>query len=329
MKKVASDEWRVGSDASGVASDRGVAQGPRVLLLGIGNLLWADEGFGVRCVEAMAAHYRFGPSVTLLDGGTQGIYLVDQVRAAEVLVVFDAVDYGLPPGTLKRVEGDEVPQFLGAKKMSLHQTGFQEVLALADLLGNAPRHLLLIGVQPVELDDFGGSLRPEVKAAVGPAIDLALAYLAAHGVRPLEETALAAGVCAAVDAVAAKVAGIAKDPAGAATAHRRIETGARTSVTALCPDAVPDARADLPHPALDLVAYELGRPPPELACRTGDERVLAMGAADPSPTDSAEPGAHAPDGPGADRRDGPNTGANPGPRSGSRPAPQTSARMTQ
>jgi len=156
---------------------------PKILLLGIGNVLWADEGFGVRAIEALAEGYRFGPNCSLLDGGTQGIYLVDQVRWADVLVVFDAVDYGLAPGTLKRVEGSEVPRFLGAKKMSLHQTGFQEVLALADLLGEYPTHLLLIGVQPVELDDFGGSLRPEVKACIAPAIALALEFLAGLGVR--------------------------------------------------------------------------------------------------------------------------------------------------
>ena len=155
---------------------------PNILLLGIGNVLWADEGFGVRVIEEIARRYRFGLNVRLLDGGTQGIYLVDDIRWAEVLVVFDAVDYGLPPGTLKRVEGDEVPKFMGAKKMSLHQTGFQEVLALADLLGDYPSHLLLIGVQPVELDDFGGSLRPEVKAQIELAIRLAREYLEAFGV---------------------------------------------------------------------------------------------------------------------------------------------------
>jgi hydrogenase maturation protease len=171
--------------AEAMSTRRPLASGPDVLVLGIGNLLWADEGFGVRCVEAMAARYRFGPNVTLLDGGTQGLYLVDRVRAADVLVVFDAVDYGLPPGRLERVEGDAVPRFLGAKKMSLHQTGFQEVLALAELLDGRLPQLLLIGVQPEALDDFGGSLRPAVKAQIGPAIDLALAYLAGLGIAPL------------------------------------------------------------------------------------------------------------------------------------------------
>jgi hydrogenase maturation protease len=151
---------------------------PSILLLGVGNVLWADEGFGVRVVEALNRDYLFPENVVLMDGGTQGIYLLQHVQAAEVLVVFDAIDYGLAPGTLKLIEGGDVPKFLGAKKMSLHQTGFQEVLATAELLGRCPRHLLLVGVQPVELDDYGGSLRPAVRAQIGPAMDAALTWLA-------------------------------------------------------------------------------------------------------------------------------------------------------
>ncbi|MGR8930894.1 MAG: HyaD/HybD family hydrogenase maturation endopeptidase [Gammaproteobacteria bacterium] len=155
---------------------------PKILLLGIGNLLWADEGFGVRVVEHLRNHFRFPDNVTVMDGGTQGVYLVEHVQTADVLVIFDAVDYGLPPATLKRLENDDVPNFLGAKKMSLHQTGFQEVLAMAQMLGDYPEHLLLIGVQPEELEDYGGSLRPSVKAQIGPAIEMALAYLQGFGV---------------------------------------------------------------------------------------------------------------------------------------------------
>ncbi len=154
----------------------------RVLVLGIGNLLWADEGFGVRAVEAAHRLYAFPANVSLVDGGTQGIYLIEHVRNADILVVFDAVDYALPPGTIKLVEDGEVPKFLGAKKMSLHQTGFQEVLAMAEMLGGLPKHLLLVGVQPVELDDYGGSLRAAVKAQIEPAVELAVAYIARFGI---------------------------------------------------------------------------------------------------------------------------------------------------
>lgn len=155
---------------------------PQTLLLGIGNVLWADEGFGVRVIEHLQKHYRFPDNIVVMDGGTQGMYLVEHVQAADVLIVFDVVDYGLPPATMKRVENDDVPNFLGAKKMSLHQTGFQEVLATAQMLGQYPQHLLLIGVQPEELDDYGGSLRPSVKAQIQPAIDMALDYLKGFGI---------------------------------------------------------------------------------------------------------------------------------------------------
>ncbi len=155
-----------------------------VLVLGIGNLLWADEGFGVRCVEQLAAEWRVPDGVRLMDGGTQGLYLLPYVQGARRLIVFDAVDYGLEPGTLKLVEGEQVPRFMGAKKMSLHQTGFQEVIAAADLTGQLPQQMLLIGVQPEQLDDYGGSLRPVIKARLAEAVALAVAQLREWGFEP-------------------------------------------------------------------------------------------------------------------------------------------------
>jgi hydrogenase maturation protease len=154
----------------------------RILVLGIGNILWADEGFGVRCVEALHAGWSFPEHVTLMDGGTQGLYLLPYVQEADCLLVFDAVDYGDEPGQLRVVVGDQVPRFMGAKKMSLHQTCFQEVLMAAELTGKLPAELVLLGVQAEELEDYGGSLRASVKAQLGPALNLALDWLARWGV---------------------------------------------------------------------------------------------------------------------------------------------------
>ncbi|MGM9427408.1 HyaD/HybD family hydrogenase maturation endopeptidase [Hydrogenophaga sp. MI9] len=155
-----------------------------IVVLGIGNLLWADEGFGVRCIEALQRRYEFADHVSLIDGGTQGLYLIQHVQEADALLIFDAIDYGLEPGTLKQVRDDAVPRFMGAKKMSLHQTGFQEVLSLAQLTEKYPRRVLLVGCQPQELEDYGGSLRPVVKAAMEEAITLGVAELERWGARP-------------------------------------------------------------------------------------------------------------------------------------------------
>ena len=161
---------------------------PSITVLGIGNLLWADEGFGVRCIETLQQRYEFADNVSLIDGGTQGLYLIQHVQQADYLLIFDAVDYNLTPGELKFIADDEVPKFLGIKKLSLHQTGFQEVLMLAQLTGHYPSKVLLIGCQPEHMMDYGGSLRPVVKAAIEPALQEALRVLAEWGAEPRQRT---------------------------------------------------------------------------------------------------------------------------------------------
>lgn len=154
---------------------------PKILVLGIGNILWADEGFGVRALELFHQMFEAPENVSLLDGGTQGLYLVQFVQEADHLLVFDAIDYGLESGTLKLVRDDEVPKFTGAKKMSLHQTGFQEVLSAADLLGDYPEKLALIGCQPEDLEDWGGPLTVPVREKLQAAAKLAAQILAEWG----------------------------------------------------------------------------------------------------------------------------------------------------
>ena len=158
------------------------------LVLGIGNVLYADEGFGVRAVEALHARYQFPDSVRVMDGGTQGIFLLPWVRSAQRLLIFDAVDFGMAPATLRLVRGADVPCFMGAKKVSMHQAGFQEVLASADLTDSLPAELALVGVQPELLNDYGGSLTTGVRAQIEPALALACDVLNDWGVDCVERT---------------------------------------------------------------------------------------------------------------------------------------------
>jgi hydrogenase maturation protease len=158
-----------------------VSEPVSVLVLGIGNLLWADEGFGVRAVEALHERYLLPDAVTLLDGGTQGLNLLAPVCAADRVIVFDCIDFGLPPGTLRMLRDGEVP--VGSDTaMSLHQATFQELLSLARLRGRFPQRITLIGVQPAVLEDLGGSLSPPVRTRLDEAVALALAELREWGV---------------------------------------------------------------------------------------------------------------------------------------------------
>jgi hydrogenase maturation protease len=151
-----------------------------VLVLGIGNVLWADEGFGVRAVESLHAAYAFPETVTLQDGGTLGLNLYEQIAGARRVLVFDAIDFDLAPGTLRVLRDADVPAW-GRAKLSPHQVGFNDILALAQLNGRVPDSIVAIGVQPVELNDFGGSLTDPVRARLPEAIGLAASELAAWG----------------------------------------------------------------------------------------------------------------------------------------------------
>lgn len=198
-----------------------------LLVLGIGNILWADEGFGVRCVEALNAAYDFGDNVTLMDGGTQGLYLLPYIEDARRLIVFDAVDYGMVPGEMVVATDDDVPRFMGAKKMSLHQTGFQEVIMSAALLDRLPESLVLIGVQPEQLEDYGGSLRDVVKAQIQPSLDIALQWMSRWGVpyRKRDESVASGGLNTSVLEMAAYEAGRPSEAEACRFGDDRILTG--------------------------------------------------------------------------------------------------------
>ena len=102
-----------------------------VLVLGIGNILWADEGFGPRAAEAFHQAFRPVEGVDVMDGGTLGMYLLELIGSTKDLLLFDCADLQEKPGTLKLLTNDEV-KFWSATKISPHQTGMNEVLALAE-----------------------------------------------------------------------------------------------------------------------------------------------------------------------------------------------------
>ena len=171
----------------------------RILVLGIGNMLWADEGFGIRVVEALDRDFALPDHVGVMDGGTQGLYLLPHIENLDALIIVDAIDYGLEPGSFRILRGGDVPAFLGAHKMSLHQTGFQDVLATAQLMDRCPRDLVLIGVQPavdtvlaVLRDDYGIAAERRSQPGLG-LIDPRLSREAYEAGRPSAEAACRIG----------------------------------------------------------------------------------------------------------------------------------------
>jgi hydrogenase maturation protease len=139
-----------------------------ILVLGLGNTIMTDDGFGVRVVETLSSRYRFRGDVRLLDGGTLGLDLLPYLEEIERLLIIDALEMKSPPGTVFRLEGDEVPRAF-ASKLSVHQMGAQDLLAVSELMGHLPRELVVWGAQ-TECIEMGTELTATLAAAVEPVV---------------------------------------------------------------------------------------------------------------------------------------------------------------
>jgi len=151
----------------------------QTLILGVGNLLMSDEGVGVHVIQRLVADYQLPEEVQVLDGGTLGMDLLYYLEGVENLLLVDAVQARKEPGTLIRLEGDEVPAFMSIK-ISPHQLGVPDMLAAAKLKGYYPRRIVLWGVQP-ELMKIGLDLSPTVDSKMETIIENVLEQLQAWG----------------------------------------------------------------------------------------------------------------------------------------------------
>jgi len=151
----------------------------KTLVLGVGNLLLSDEAVGLRVAEQLVTGYELPDSVRVLDGGTLGLDLLYYLEGVENLLIVDAVEMGEEPGTLLRIEGDQVPSFLSVK-MSPHQIGIPDMLFAARLKGIDPPNIVLWGVQPGSLE-IGLELSPAVGAQVEALVEQAVEQLRQWG----------------------------------------------------------------------------------------------------------------------------------------------------
>ena len=122
-----------------------------ILIIGMGNVLMQDEGIGVRVVEELENRYHIPEGVTVVDGGTTGMELLEPIRQCDKLIVADAVNTGGPIGSLVRIANEDVPAFFQTK-LSNHQLGLSDLLALLTLKGEKPDHVAIIGMVPHSLE---------------------------------------------------------------------------------------------------------------------------------------------------------------------------------
>ena len=144
------------------------------MVLGLGNLVHSDDGVGVHAIQSLLSDPRVPASVTLLDGGTQGLSLIPHISGYSRLLVIDAVNAGEKPGTLLRFEGRALNGLPG--KSTVHQLGFADLMVAMRLLGEPPEEVVVIGVEPVSTE-WGTQLTQPVQEALPSLLDAIIEQL--------------------------------------------------------------------------------------------------------------------------------------------------------
>ena len=147
----------------------------QIIILGVGNILFTDEGFGIRVVEKLNRLYEFPDNVSLVDGGVQGLNLLGVMFEANYLIVVDAIKNKGNPGSLYRLKGDAIPQGIRAKN-SLHQVDLLEALTLFRALDKVPETVIL-GVEPKDIETPCVELTPTTRVKVDQVMDMVLSEL--------------------------------------------------------------------------------------------------------------------------------------------------------
>lgn len=154
--------------------------GPKVVVLGVGNLLRRDEGVGVRVVLELEARHLLPESVAVVDGGTAGFRLVPLLKDAERIVLVDAMDVGAPPGTVLECSPEDLEG--PALDASLHEVGPMELLAELESATGRSIPTVVVGVQPADLSPWDDTLSDTVAAALPGAVDRVVGVLARYGI---------------------------------------------------------------------------------------------------------------------------------------------------
>ncbi|HTX75596.1 MAG TPA: HyaD/HybD family hydrogenase maturation endopeptidase [Terracidiphilus sp.] len=148
----------------------------RIAVLGLGNLMRADDALGMLAIQRLRRDSRLPPSVLLIEGGTLGLDLLHPLQGITHLLAIDAIESGVPPGTLLRFAGSDVDLLPIGK--SVHLLGFSDLIGALRLTGSAPQEIVVLGIQPLVIG-WSTELTSSVAAALPELLDAALEQIAA------------------------------------------------------------------------------------------------------------------------------------------------------
>jgi hydrogenase maturation protease len=141
-----------------------------------------DDGIGLAALTRLDSEWELPEGVELVDGGVWGLRLLPEIEDAGRLLLIDAIDVDRQAGEVIVLEIEEIPMFLSAK-LSPHQVGVRDVLALAALRGRLPADTVAMGIQPARIE-MGTEISDEAKASMDALLERVVSRLAEWKLAP-------------------------------------------------------------------------------------------------------------------------------------------------
>ncbi len=152
-----------------------------IYVLGIGNVLMGDDGFGPSVVRAFDAAYDAGSDVEVVDVGTPGLDLMPWLFDADRVAIVDTVKFDAAPGTMRTYDKAAILRYAPSVRVGPHDPGVKDALHAVEFAGRGPREVALIGVVPATVG-MGTELSAAIARAVPAAVDAIARTLETWGV---------------------------------------------------------------------------------------------------------------------------------------------------
>ncbi len=159
--------------------DTSTEKSNRTLVLGLGNRVMTDDSAGLFALEQFKDKFDLPQGVDLMDGGTLGLDLLYYIEDYDSVLIADCVMVGQEPGTVVKVESEDIPTFF-ARALSPHQMGIKDLVSVLDLQGRMPEPLAVVGVQGVSIE-LGTEPVAVVMAAIPRMVDAMAELLRSWG----------------------------------------------------------------------------------------------------------------------------------------------------
>lgn len=157
----------------------------RILILGVGNTLLGDEGFGVHALRMLEEEYDWPDNIRLVDGGTLGLLLLAELLECELVIILDIARGGHEPGTFYQLDGEALNPALSFRQ-SMHQTSISDTLISCELAGHRPE-ALIYAMEPYDMENLNPDLTDAARAKLPEFCDRVIKELARIDIHPAKK----------------------------------------------------------------------------------------------------------------------------------------------